>query len=191
MIGYVYSITCNVTGYVYIGSTFRSVRTRINEHLSKYKAWKCGSSNRFTTSYICFANNCFTVKTLERLVCNIKRDLLAREAYYIDMCDKARLVNCQTALKRPPMRNICRSSNKHGTSHEGKLKYLREKIACPCGASVSRRGLARHKRTKKHIEFRESLPELTCRKSLPSYNTNDVSDLLARSATSLRNILKL
>ena len=50
-LGTVYRITCDVADVVYIGSTMRSLRRRLQEHRSDSKAWAAGKSRTYCSIF--------------------------------------------------------------------------------------------------------------------------------------------
>jgi len=79
----IYRMVCNVTGLQYIGSTTQPLHKRKHGHLGQYTAWKNGKKN-YMTSFKVIENGDFDVVLLEKLECETKEQLHARERYYIE-----------------------------------------------------------------------------------------------------------
>jgi hypothetical protein len=75
--GYIYRLSCNVTGKIYYGSTSTSVNIRLGQHKYDAKRCKCCKSKEI----IC--NGDFRVETLETVIYTDKKELYDRESYYI------------------------------------------------------------------------------------------------------------
>tara|TARA_R110002153_G_scaffold79214_3_gene202247 strand:- start:396 stop:878 length:483 start_codon:yes stop_codon:yes gene_type:complete len=71
---FVYKLTCNTTGKIYIGSTIQSLQLRLNCHKKK--------SNACISREI-IKNNNYEIVLLEEVITN-EEDLLKREQFYID-----------------------------------------------------------------------------------------------------------
>lgn len=128
----------------YIGSTIQDLKTRISNHKS--------------------ASKYFTHYKLYKYINMVGWD---RMAYYIiDDCDIEKTSELRIIEGKyqnyydPPLNksragyflDICKGSN----SIRGKI-YLGVKIVCECGKSISRRNMAKHKRTKKHKDVMNSI----------------------------------
>ncbi len=83
MKGIIYKIVCNETGEVYFGSTQKSLNVRMTEHKSQCKRWKEGKCN-FTTSYQIIDRGNYSYSLIEMVECEEKKQLEARERYYIE-----------------------------------------------------------------------------------------------------------
>ncbi len=84
--GKIYSIKCNITGEVYIGSTVLPFEKRMHSHLYKMNFLN------YTSANILKRGN-YTCSIIENYPCNSKVDLEARECYWMDMTP-----NCINAL---------------------------------------------------------------------------------------------
>ena len=83
----IYTIKCNTTGLIYIGSTTqRLLSNRIGTHRSKYKKYIITKNKSiYITSFKILENNNYEYETIEYYNCDCKEDLLKRELYYIEL----------------------------------------------------------------------------------------------------------
>ena len=91
--GLVYKISCNVTGFMYIGSTTKKLGARLYHHEAKYKAWTEKKLNYMYTSFICLVNEDYNVSTIERVIFDDINELHKREHYWINQIDCVNLIN--------------------------------------------------------------------------------------------------
>jgi len=96
--GFIYKINCNCTGKCYIGSTRKTIATRINEHKSQYKRYLQGKSN-FTSSFDIIKHGDYTVEEVEKVEFFYELELLARERNYIKTTEN-------TVNKAIPLRTV-------------------------------------------------------------------------------------
>ena len=97
--GKIYKIKCNKTGLVYVGSTCEKyLSSRLSKHLGSYKKYiKEPTKHPYTTSYEVLKNNDFSIELIEKVSCEIKEELLAREKYYIQSIECVNIcVPCRT-----------------------------------------------------------------------------------------------
>jgi len=83
----IYTIKCNTTGLIYIGSTAQKLLSnRIGTHRSSYKRYIDKKPNAdYFTSFKILENNNYEYETIEFYKCNCKEELLKRELYYIEL----------------------------------------------------------------------------------------------------------
>jgi len=81
--GKIYRIVCNETGLQYIGSTCKTLKQRLQQHKSSYKAYNDGKVN-YITSFKILENNNYDIVLIEDFPCERKEQLNARERFYID-----------------------------------------------------------------------------------------------------------
>jgi hypothetical protein len=75
------------------------------------------------------------IELVERYPCNTKQELLDRENWWIQQLQPTLNVNKPGAIQRAG----------------GLLAYMRNRVRCGCGATVTRSNTGHHKRTAKHI----------------------------------------
>jgi hypothetical protein len=157
----IYKIVADDTTNIYIGSTVQALYRRLSLHKSNHN--NTGSKILFT-----YPNT--RIEIIERYKCESLNELRQREQYYIEI-NKDICLNYNRA--HIPKEQISIIANERAKKHyadnkEQKIKrvkeyrlenlekiqkYKQEAVICDCGASVSRAGFAKHKRTNKHIEL--------------------------------------
>jgi hypothetical protein len=80
--GLIYKITCNITGKVYIGSTYKTLDQRLYYHIAGYKCYLNKKAN-FITSYDIIEKNNFTIECIEEVNNINKFELKMLEQKYI------------------------------------------------------------------------------------------------------------
>lgn len=80
----IYSLTCQTTGLVYIGSTVQGLGQRMSEHRHRFKNEILQCSSRQVLE-----NNNYKMHLIERFPCANKQELRVREQFHID-----NTVNC-------------------------------------------------------------------------------------------------
>jgi len=82
--GKIYKITCSTTNKVYYGSTeFVFLNMRLLNHEHCYNSYKLGN-RKYQTSFDVLENGTYKIELVEDVVGTCKKDLLARERYYIE-----------------------------------------------------------------------------------------------------------
>ena len=79
----IYKIVDNTNNNIYIGSTCKSLNTRLSEHKSDYKRFLKGIYNN-VTSFDILKNNDYQIELLEDCNIKTKQELIAKERYYIE-----------------------------------------------------------------------------------------------------------
>ena len=146
----IYKLCCKDTSIIdiYIGSTTN--KTKRKQHHKHY----CNNEtredyNRHVYQFIRvnggFEN--FDMIVIENYPCKNKTELETRERYWLEQL-KA------TLNKRIPSRTIeeYREVNRDKINEKAK-----EKNVCECGCEISRYHLARHRKTKKHLDYLNNL----------------------------------
>ena len=176
--GKIYKIESNLGNKIYIESTTKKyLSQRMDHHRSEYKQWK-NKRRGFTSSFKLFEeyglDNCKII-LLELVPCNLKDELLAREAHYIKSIDcENKVIPQQTPSEyyeknKEKMNAI---SRKYYEEHqEERTKYLEdtkelrkeqkklwyeknvEKIQCSCGGQYTSQHKKTHEKTKKHLSY--------------------------------------
>ena len=138
---------------IYIGSTTKEyLIQRMAKHKESYNQWKKGQTGKQRQMTSCglfekYGVNNFIITLIESVSANTKDELLAREAYYIQ---NLKCVN----------RNIPRRTAKEWFQTEKGKQSLRKSQSrikiCDCGCEIQSSDLARHKKTKKHINLMDA-----------------------------------
>jgi len=83
VLGIIYKITCKDTNDVYYGSTTQRLCNRKANHIQDVKNYDNGKKSQ-CASYNIIKNNNYSFEKVEELVCDTRKDLLARERFYIE-----------------------------------------------------------------------------------------------------------
>jgi len=143
----IYKLT-NEDGRIYVGSTTQELKARIWHH-------------KYHTSCACSDFNWDNVqsKVLEEGNGNNR---LIRERYHMEQyncCNKQRayttreedLKRCRDWYEKNREQQLQKVKEYRERNREQIREKRKEKITCECGAEVCRRDIARHRKTKKHI----------------------------------------
>jgi hypothetical protein len=162
--GKIYKIVADDTTDIYIGSTIQQLNNRLATHKHKRS---CMSNKLFT-----YPNT--RIELIEEYKCNNPIELRQREQYYInlnkDICiNKFRAYRTKEEYKKDKNNSARKSYHINIEKERLRTKVYREnnkekellrcniknakKVICDCGASVSSGGLAKHRKTNKHIEL--------------------------------------
>ena len=142
--GRVYKLTSSQTDDVYIGSTTKSLNERLMKHKYAYDQWVSTSSGYLSSFEILKYDDC-AISLICEFPIKERDELRFFEQYYIDTTN-----------------NCINKNNALGDKKEYDRKYYQEhrdsinarqsqQIQCECGATVSRRNIAKHRKTSKHI----------------------------------------
>ena len=160
--GKIYKIVCNITNEIYIGSTIKSLNDRLCVHrldkecVSRYIIERGDYKIELIKNYPC--NNVYELeeeegKYIKNNTCiNIKIPHRTQKEWYEDNKDKILEKQKQDRINNPEKFKEHYENNK-----EKILEKCKAKILCDCGCMVARRGIARHKKTLKHIKLTECI----------------------------------
>jgi len=99
--GKIYKITDNTNGNVYYGSTQKPLNRRLSDHRYDYKRREKEGNVRTSSIIIC--NNDYTMDLVEAFPCSSRKELEARESYYInnfECINKAKKKNNFKVIKK-------------------------------------------------------------------------------------------
>ena len=150
---------------IYIGSTTKQyLSQRMTAHRSNYDCWKRGSHKKMMTSFILFekygVQNCI-ITLLESVNAKSFDELKMRERHYIT---STKCVNKAIPLRtkteyRQDNKDIIRENNK--IYREANKESIKEKsivpFVCICGSTCTYGQKARHLKSKKHINYTETI----------------------------------
>jgi len=175
MKAYIYKLYDNTNANIYYGSTKELVSKRIAKHRAAYKRYLNGKGN-YVKSFDILKNNDYSYCVVEEVEYENKWELLNKERYYIENNDCVNKVIPNRTNKEYKEDNkeiiaekqkIYNEHNKEIIAKKMKIYYednkeilsqkAKEKITCECGCIVCRVVIARHKKTKKHLLFLETL----------------------------------
>jgi len=156
--GKIYKIYGKNHDMVYYGSTCKPICNRKAEHKNDFKRFEEGKNKKKTTSFNILKTGDYIFELVQNFPCNNKEELREREDYYIKNfpCINKNRGIAPTVEEKKEYKEIWYQINK-----ERILKKMKEKgkikFHCECGSSVRQYEKARHYRTKKHIQYLESL----------------------------------
>ena len=177
--GKIYKIYCNITGETYYGSTVNTLAKRMHTHRDVAKE---NSKNSYTSKSI-MARGDYDYSLVENYKCNNKQELHARERYWIEnnecvnrkvpgrtpkewyQNNKDKILKIQKVYveenkdkisERDKAYNEANKDNKAAYYQNNKEKIL-EKVVCECGRTSVRSCLTRHRKSKFHQDFIQSL----------------------------------
>ena len=136
----IYQIVDNINDNKYIGSTCKTLKTRLSEHKSDYKRFLKGLYHN-VKSFDIIKNNDYNIELLEDCDIKTKNELLARERFFIE--------NNECLNKVIPGR----------TKKEYKIvskDKIREKFICICGGNYTHCNKSHHFKSIKHQKLLES-----------------------------------
>jgi len=138
--GKIYKI-CSINGEdeCYIGSTTQGLSTRMSKHRHEYLTKHAGPNSKILFDKYGI-KNCKIV-LIKKLPCTCKEELDAEEAYHI------KNNNCVNKQIPGRTKKEYYEDNKETIDEKRKIK-----VKCICGTTVRKSDLAKHKKTKHHIE---------------------------------------
>jgi hypothetical protein len=146
----------------YIGSTTKTyLSERMSQHRYGYHKYKSHNFQR-STLYDLFdkygIENCQIILK-EECNCNTKDELISREAHYIrnEPCINKRIEDRTDEEKR--IRNNAIKNKSYCKHKENYLAKQKEKDICECGCTLNHGHMARHKKTKKHLELMNTISQ--------------------------------
>ena len=136
----IYFILCLLTGEIYIGSTFRELKERLQEHESDYRQWKRGTRH-YCSSYQILERGKYKIDLLEAYPCLNRRvaETRERELRVSTECINQIKGHVKTQEQREQVR---RHDEKNGRNISR---------PCPCGGRYDEKHRVPHFRSKRHI----------------------------------------
>ena len=153
--GKIYKITDIGYTKCYIGSTCQDLCQRMAQHRTNYKYY-LNAKYANNSSFLLFdefgIDNC-KIELIEEYACNSKEELNKREGHYIK---RLKCVNRKIAGRDDAEYRQDNKETKHNHSifyYQMNKERLSEIIVCSCGCTSNQKNLARHMKTKKHIQL--------------------------------------
>lgn len=157
--GKVYRLVCNLTGLVYVGSTAQSLSQRLGGHRADYKKNLAGKKP-FITCFKVMEGGNYSIILLERFPCESREELEARERDFMEQMDCVNRVLPTRTHKQWYEQNrdavVARQKDYYEQNKEAALAYANERVVCDCGSEQARGHLARHLKTKKHLDWQKT-----------------------------------
>ncbi len=145
--GKIYKIVCNISGEVYIGSTKNTLEDRLRKH--NYLK-DCVSRN-------ILERGDYEILLIKDYPCNSRYELEEEETKYIknNKCINKNLPHrTQQQYREDNKEEINKQRKKYREINKEEInKKKLEKVECECGILTTKTHLARHKKTKKHINL--------------------------------------
>ena len=156
--GKIYKITSPHTDSVYVGSTIKSLRQRLQEHESNYRSYLKGKRMKLESFEILKLND-YNIELIENYPCNNRNELVLREGYWMKLIE---CVNNTIAGRTKKQYHI--DNREHHINYSKKyyqinkntlLEKQKMQTNCECGGHYARNHKARHMRSKKHQKYLE------------------------------------
>ena len=162
----IYKIVDNINDNVYIGSTCKTLKTRLSEHKSDYKRFLKGLYNN-VKSFDVLKNGDYKIELLENCDIKTKQELLERERFYIEnndclnknipgRTDKEYKQYQKEYKKDYYFNNKEKINDIHKEYREANKDKANEKFDCECRGKYTRCGKSQHIKTSKHQNYLKS-----------------------------------
>jgi len=157
--GKIYKLICKKDNLIYIGSTIKTLNSRLSSH--KNKTNPCVSKKIIN-------NGDYEIILLELYPCMCKRELEKREQLWIDNMDcinfqrsylskeerKDYLKNHKIEYLKNNKEKIYKANRQWSSINKDELyKRRNEKFECECGGKYTKRNKSSHCKSKKHIDY--------------------------------------
>ena len=145
--GKIYKLGCNITKEAYIGSTCKSLETRLQAHKD---------NNDCRSKQIIERGN-YYIELLETYPCESRCELYRKEGEYQK---SIKCINKMVAGRthKEYYQEHKKEKAKYQQDNKEKIKArISKKVVCECGAITNHNHSSRHKNTKKHKDLMEKL----------------------------------
>lgn len=142
----VYKLTSSQTDKTYYGSTTKTLKHRLSKHKNDYKRWLQGKYNYITSFEIIKYDDC-EIHEIERLSCNHKNELLAREGYHITNNDCVNKVRPDATVGKTRKEYKEQYDEQYRKDNHEKINA---KHICACGSGYTHVNKSHHLKTPKH-----------------------------------------
>ena len=153
--GKIYTIRSPETDKYYIGSTTQTLPKRFYEHKKDYERFQDGKKHNITSFQILELEGAY-IELLELYPTNSKAELERREGQLIrenrDNCvNRCIAGRTNKEYKKDNKQHLLEKAKDYRAANKEALNAkAREKVMCGCGASLSRRNISAHRKSKKH-----------------------------------------
>lgn len=173
--GKIYKIITTNSDDIYIGSTTNTLKSRLSDHVKKFKKYRNGGNVNYMTSFQILEQDNYGIILLENYPCTSKKELHLKEREWME---NNKCVNkclpCVTYQEKKDKSKLYYHAHKEKykqyhqkyakTYYKINKKILKEKsknyknlnnikIKCECGSTVNKLNIPRHCRSKKHIKY--------------------------------------
>ena len=147
----IYKIVDNTNDNIYIGSTCKTLKTRLSKHKCDYKRFLKGLCGNIK-SFDILKNNDYKIELLEDCDIKTKQELLARERYFI------KNNNCLNKYIPGSYDNgIQQYQKEYQKEYNANNKYkINEKFECECGGKYTHANKSIHIKSNKHQKYLQS-----------------------------------
>ena len=147
----IYKIIDNTNDNIYIGSTCKTLKTRLSVHKAGYKMFLKGLYDN-VRSFNILKNNDYKIELLENCNIKTKQELLARERYFIknnNCLNKYIPGSCDNGIQQ--------YQKEYQKEYNANNKYkINEKFECECRGKYTHANKSHHIKTNKHQKYLES-----------------------------------
>jgi hypothetical protein len=157
-IGRVYKITSQNTDKIYIGSTTKNLKRRLQGHLANYKRY-INNKYEYTTSYEILKYEDAKIELIEEIEYIDIIDLRKRERHFIELYRKDCVNKYIPTRTQKESIKIYRTNHKEETKEYNKNYHNKNKgkiyidCKCACGGKYKKSNKTNHIRTNKHSTF--------------------------------------
>ena len=148
------------SGLVYIGSTTKTLNYRLSLHKCCYKRWKVGKFN-YLTSFKVLDDGDATIELLEEYPCKTRKELENRERFYIETnkcVNKCIPTRTMTEYYEENKNQILKWNAKYHETNKDAIDAKRKvRHDCDCHGKYTTANKQIHFKSKKHLEYFESL----------------------------------
>jgi len=116
----IYGIKCNVSGDIYIGSTYEDLKLRLQKHLTDYKGWRAvmglednkNKERAYRSSFKIFFNDDYKIWKIRDYPCKNQWELEAEEYNTMDVLEQEgyNIVNVKRKSKKISNINKCQEN---------------------------------------------------------------------------------
>ena len=145
----IYKLIACGTEECYIGSSCSTLEKRLYQH--NYAVANPEKTKQTSASKLYEGGRKVSIELIEHYPCTSKKELDLREKHWIETTETA--IN-----KNIPGRDYKERREARKESYDEYMKEFRaKKFECECGSSIGFAEKARHLRSKKHLEYLETL----------------------------------
>ena len=148
----IYKIIDNTNDNIYIGSTCKTLKTRLSVHKCDYKRFLNGLGGN-VKSFDIIRNRDYKIELLEKCDIKTKKELLARERFFIqnNNCVNKYIPGNFDDKGCQQYQKDYREANKNELTIKKK-----EKFDCECRGKYTNCGKSQHLKTSKHLNYLKS-----------------------------------
>ena len=159
-LGRIYKISCDETEYVYIGSTDKPLKERLEQHKRDYKKWKNNKFN-YISSFEIVKYSSAKIELVDVVLYRTRDELLNTERIYMlafSPVANQRMPTRTKEEKRVYQKKYREENKEHIKTLMESYKNMSEK--CECGEIVPYFSVWYHQKSKKHMKKMKIIMEL-------------------------------